>query len=24
VRRVEYCPIVYNWMEAVKDDVGFR
>jgi Fe-S-cluster containining protein len=24
VRRVEYCPIVYNWMESVKDDVGFR
>jgi len=24
VSRVEYCPIVYNWMEAVKDDVGFR
>ena len=24
VKRVEYCPIVYNWMEQVKEDVGFR
>ena len=23
VDRVEYCPIVYNWMEVVKKDVGF-
>lgn len=22
--RVGYCPIVYNWMEVVKDDIGFR
>ena len=22
--RVGYCPIVYNWMEKVKDDIGFR
>jgi Fe-S-cluster containining protein len=22
--RVGYCPIVYNWMETVKDDIGFR
>ncbi|MBV9771319.1 MAG: YkgJ family cysteine cluster protein [Bryobacterales bacterium] len=22
--RVAYCPIVYNWMEKVKDDIGFR
>ena len=22
--RVSYCPIVYNWMERVKDDIGFR
>jgi len=22
--RVEYCPIVYNWMELVKEDLGFR
>ena len=22
--RVTYCPIVYNWIEAVKDDIGFR
>jgi uncharacterized protein len=22
--RVGYCPIVYNWMERVKDDIGFR
>jgi hypothetical protein len=21
--RVGYCPIVYNWMEKVKDDMGF-
>jgi uncharacterized protein len=21
--RVGYCPIVYNWMEKVKDDIGF-
>ncbi len=24
MHRVEVCPIVYNWMEAVKDDIGFR
>jgi len=24
VDRTAYCPIVYNWMEAVKDDIGFR
>jgi Fe-S-cluster containining protein len=23
VDRAEYCPIVYNWMERVKDDIGF-
>jgi hypothetical protein len=23
VERAEYCPIVYNWMEKVKDDIGF-
>jgi hypothetical protein len=23
VDRVEYCPIVYNWMEKVKEDIGF-
>ena len=23
VDRVEYCPIVYNWMEKVKKDIGF-
>jgi uncharacterized protein len=22
--RAAYCPIVYNWMERVKDDIGFR
>lgn len=22
--RTSYCPIVYNWMEKVKDDAGFR
>ena len=22
--RVGYCPIVYNWMETVKEDIGFR
>jgi Fe-S-cluster containining protein len=22
--RVSYCPIIYNWMEKVKDDIGFR
>ena len=21
--RVGYCPIVYNWMEKVKEDIGF-
>ena len=24
VDRAGYCPIVYNWMEKVKDDMGFR
>ena len=24
VDRTGYCPIVYNWMEAVKRDIGFR
>jgi len=24
LNRVDYCPIVYNWMEKVKDDIGFR
>ncbi|HLK20050.1 MAG TPA: YkgJ family cysteine cluster protein [Bryobacteraceae bacterium] len=24
VDRTTYCPIVYNWMEKVKDDIGFR
>ncbi|HYL74823.1 MAG TPA: YkgJ family cysteine cluster protein [Bryobacteraceae bacterium] len=24
LHRAEYCPIVYNWMEKVKEDVGFR
>ena len=24
VDRTNYCPIVYNWMEKVKDDIGFR
>ena len=24
VDRTGYCPIVYNWMETVKDDIGFR
>jgi uncharacterized protein len=23
VDRAEYCPIVYNWMEKVKEDIGF-
>ena len=23
VDRAEFCPIVYNWMERVKEDVGF-
>jgi Fe-S-cluster containining protein len=23
VDRAEYCPIVYNWMEQVKRDIGF-
>ena len=22
--RAAYCPIVYNWMETVKEDMGFR
>jgi Fe-S-cluster containining protein len=22
--RVGYCPIIYNWMEVVKKDIGFR
>jgi uncharacterized protein len=22
--RAGYCPIVYNWMELVKEDIGFR
>ena len=22
--RVGYCPIIYNWMEKLKDDIGFR
>jgi Fe-S-cluster containining protein len=22
--RTTYCPIVYNWMEKVKEDIGFR
>lgn len=22
--RAGYCPIVYNWMERVKEDIGFR
>jgi uncharacterized protein len=22
--RVGYCPIIYNWMKKVKDDIGFR
>jgi uncharacterized protein len=22
--RAGYCPIVFNWMERVKDDIGFR
>jgi uncharacterized protein len=21
--RAAYCPIVYNWMEKVKEDIGF-
>ncbi len=24
VDRAAYCPIVYNWMEAVKQDMGYR
>ncbi len=24
LKRTEHCPIVYNWMEAVKTDIGFR
>jgi Fe-S-cluster containining protein len=24
VDRTNYCPIVYNWIEKVKDDIGFR
>lgn len=24
VDRTTYCPIVYNWMEKVKDDIGFQ
>lgn len=24
VERTTYCPIVYNWIEKVKDDIGFR
>ena len=24
VDRAAYCPIVYNWMEKVKEDIGFR
>ena len=24
VDRASYCPIVYNWMEAVKKEMGFR
>ncbi|MGI8745250.1 MAG: YkgJ family cysteine cluster protein [Bryobacteraceae bacterium] len=24
VDRATYCPIVYNWMEAVKEEAGFR
>ena len=23
VDRAEYCPIVYNWMERVKEDIGY-
>jgi Fe-S-cluster containining protein len=23
VDRAEFCPIVYNWMEKVKEDIGF-
>lgn len=22
--RVSYCPIVYNWLQRVKEDIGFR
>ena len=22
--RASYCPIVYNWMEVVKEDIGFK
>jgi len=24
IDRVGYCPIVYNWMEVVKEDIGFK
>ena len=24
VERTTYCPIVYNWIEKVKDDIGLR
>ncbi|MBZ5606677.1 MAG: YkgJ family cysteine cluster protein [Acidobacteriia bacterium] len=24
IDRAAYCPIVYNWMEAVKQEMGFR
>jgi len=24
IERAGYCPIVYNWMEVVKEDLGFR
>jgi len=24
LERASYCPIVYNWLERVKDDIGFR
>lgn len=24
VDRAAYCPIVYNWMEAIKQEMGFR
>jgi len=24
VDRAGYCPIVYNWMEVVKEDIGFK
>ena len=22
--RAGYCPIIYNWMEKVKEDIGFQ